>query len=242
MSALRDSLPHRSGPIITVHSISPDPVALARRRSGLPGQDASLAVAGSLARTACSTHPYRSPDGTHRTAGIHFQHVLHRAHEGSVLLWRDTPHLLSPRLGLFFSAHRLVRYRRTARRRFNSSQSICSVHRFRLDRRVLTSSRPMRLAFAIQHRCPLAAPLAAFQRSREAVLSLRTFSRLWSRCPLSPCRVVQACSPLPTAGSAHSAVGRPLPSVFTNRVNSSRSSALRQDHVEFHFHPLESPR
>ena len=66
--------------------------------------------------------------------GIYLQDVLHPAHEGRVLLWRDAPHLLSPRLDLvFFSTWRTVSWEieHTIRRRFNSSHSICSVHRAR---------------------------------------------------------------------------------------------------------------
>ena len=107
-------------------------------------------VLGVVARCMARTHPLRWPDllhallarlihADHRIGrivrpGIHFQDVLHPAHEGGVLLWRDAPHLLSPRLELvFFSTLRTVSWdiERTTRRRFNSSHSICRVHRAR---------------------------------------------------------------------------------------------------------------
>ena len=213
----------------------PDPVALVLG-----------VVAGYLART----HPLRWPDLLHALLarlihtdhrmgrivrpGIHFQHVLHRAHEGSVLLWRDTPHLLSPRLELvFFNTLRTVScdIERTTRRRFkkllelaqqadhghpgpSASHSICSVHRVRPTGASLQ---------AIATNCASPSPsstvarsrlrLPAFQRSREAVLYTtltHLLDRLWSDphlLPYRPCRRCPGpCSPWSAnSGSAHSA-------------------------------------
>ena len=115
------------------------------------------------------------------------------------------------------------------------------------DRRVATGDRDqLRLAFAIQHRCPLAAPLAAFQRSREAVLYTtltHLLDRLWSDPHLLPyLRVALSRSVFSLVCQQQDlrippAVGR-LPSGLYQPGQFVPFFRLEADHVEFHFHPL----
>ena len=111
--------------------------------------------------------------------GIHLQDVLHPAHEGGVLLGRDTPHLVSPRLDLvFFSTLRTVSWEieRTIRRRFNSSHSICSVHRARpaggsLQAMAINCASPSPSSTAVRSRLRLRRPKAASSPSQHTALT-----------------------------------------------------------------------
>ena len=171
-------------------------------------------VLGVVARCMARTHPLRWPDllhallarlihADHRKGrivrpGIHFQDVLHPAHEGGVLLWRDAPHLLSPRLELvFFSTLRTVSWdiERTTRRRFNSSHSICRVHRARpaggsLQAMATNRASPSPSSTVARSRLRLRRTNVAAKPS--CTQRLRTFSTV--------CRVTPTCSTISVSG------------------------------------------
>ena len=161
----------------------------------------TLAVAGSPARTACSTHPY-APDRTHLRPGIRSRS------EGGVLLWRDTT---SPDAGRSWGrisswlVPQLTPEGRTARPR---------LHLRRID-----PGDELCLALAIQHRSPLTAAFAPAQGGLQPLQHTALANRL---------DVHQLTRPLSDGGPwvIHgSASGRDHRSA--KPVSSSRSVALR---------------
>ena len=166
------------------------------------------------------------------------------------MLWRDAPHLLSPRLELvFFSTLRTVSWdiERTTRRRFNSSHSICRVHRARPAGGSLQAMATNRASPSPSSTvAPLAAPLAAYQRSRQAVLHT-ALTHLLDRLSSDPhllhylsvglsrsvfplvCQQQDPRIPPPVGG---------LPSGLYQAGQFVPFFRAEADHVEFHFHPL----
>ena len=166
------------------------------------------------------------------------------------MLWRDAPHLLSPRLELvFFSTLRTVSWdiERTTRRRFNSSHSICRVHRARpaggsLQAMATNRASPSPSSTVARSRLRLRRTNVAAKPS--CTQRLRTFSTV---CRVTPhllhylsvglsrsvfplvCQQQDPRIPPPVGG---------LPSGLYQAGQFVPFFRAEADHVEFHFHPL----
>ena len=132
----------------------------------------------------------------HRTgriirAGVHVKDVLHRTHEGRVVLRRYAPHLLTPRLEFVPRLHEDKLFQHLTHRFVRDGlhdlaafqligQQMQGPAGSAIGRFATGDGDQTRLAFAIEHGCPLAAALTPSQGGLQAFLDT-AFAHLFYR-------------------------------------------------------------